>query len=235
MKAKLFIFTLVFSLVIFVGCSPKMCITITEDSNVNFSFKSGTSDSLNKTLYSLTGLASGSELYDKTLIKENLKLAGFDSSVVEVTNQSNISIETSSKQLAKIAPELSSLIIQDKSKPQELKIKISPKKIRDVLSVFPEETTSYTELLMAPIFTDEKMTTDEYVELLSLVYGDKIAKETKDSVFGIEISVPKKIKYVTTNNFQNVKNETLNGKAKIEIPLVDFLCLQSEAEIVLNW
>lgn len=52
----------------------------------------------------------------------------------------------------------------------------------------PSMMKSYIDLFMAPSFSGEEMTDDEYVDLISSVYGDVVAEEIKDSKINLTLS-----------------------------------------------
>lgn len=68
-----------------------------------------------------------------------------------------------------------------------------------------EEFTQFLDLLLAPVFYDETMTKDEYLEIIASFYGDDVANELKKS----------KITF-------NIQNGT--KKNKNEYYIVDLLC-----------
>ena len=45
----------------------------------------------------------------------------------------------------------------------------------------PSIMRSYIDLFMAPVFTEEEMSNEEYLELISSVYGQILADEIKTS------------------------------------------------------
>lgn len=68
-----------------------------------------------------------------------------------------------------------------------------------------EEITQFLDLLLAPVFYDETMTKDEYLEIIASFYGNDVADELKES----------KITF-------NIQNGT--KKNKNEYYIVDLLC-----------
>lgn len=52
----------------------------------------------------------------------------------------------------------------------------------------PSMMKSYIDLFMSPSFSGEEMTDDEYVDLISSVYGDVVAEEIKDSKINLTLS-----------------------------------------------
>lgn len=52
----------------------------------------------------------------------------------------------------------------------------------------PSMMKSYIDLFMAPSFSGEETTDDEYVDLISSVYGDVVAEEIKDSKINLTLS-----------------------------------------------
>lgn len=50
-----------------------------------------------------------------------------------------------------------------------------------------EEITQFLDLLLAPVFYDETMTKDEYLEVIASFYGDDVAEELKESKISFTI------------------------------------------------
>ena len=69
------------------------------------------------------------------------------------------------------------------------------KTLKNFYEICPYEFQSYIDLFMAPAFSDEEMTTEEYVDLVASVYGQELADEVLSSK--LRITFQKNNKTVT--------------------------------------
>lgn len=64
---------------------------------------------------------------------------------------------------------------------------ITPKTLVDFYNSADSQTVSYLDLFLAPIFNNEIMSQEEYLDMLASVYGQNVANEIKDSYINITI------------------------------------------------
>jgi len=76
---------------------------------------------------------------------------------------------------------------------ETLTVKLSPATLNSLLKLMPEETAEYTEFLMAPAFTGEKMSAKEYADSIGSMYGSTMRKESESSFFIFDVSAPGEI------------------------------------------
>lgn len=232
-KSQIILLITLVSVFCLFSCSPSLSVKIASIDKVSVDFSSGLGDNLVQTLYSITDTDSQSPLFNKTAVFENLESAGFSVESVIVDNN-NLSLKTKPVALEKIVGSTSGLIEEVTS--NSVKFSLTPEKFQDFVSVLPEETIGYLDLLCAPILTNEELSPDDYSEVLAAIYGKKIAQETLDSNFVIEFSVPENsnIKEIKVK-IPNSKTVTNKNKARITVPLADFLCNLEESQISIIW
>ena len=230
-KNLLSIFVLFIFLFAFMGCSPSLAVNIATTNDVSVEFSSGLGESLVQTLYSITDMDSQNPLFNKKAVAANLGAAGFTVENISVDNN-NIYLKTKSSSFKDIVANSSELV--EELTPSSVKLSFSSEKLQDFVSVLPEETVGYLDLLCAPVLTNEELSTDDYVDVLAAIYGKKLAQETLSSNFVIEISVGSKIKSIDVK-IPNSKTVTNNNKARITIPLADFLCNLDESTVNITW
>lgn len=116
-----------------------------------------------------------------------------------------------------------------------LTLLISPQNVQEIVASLPEETKSYLDLLMAPILGSEKMSSQDYKDLLSLVYGEDLAKSLSEANVKVSLFAPngKTIKRAALSNTEQSK--TSASKAVFTVPLLDFLTLQSSKTFSISW
>ena len=111
---------------------------------------------------------------------------------------------------------------------------ISPENVHALVQMFPPESRSFIDMLSAPLFTGERMTKEEYEELIAVAYGKKIAAELQKAVFTLSIDVPYQIRSAHIAPVGSI--EYKNGqpsRALIRIPLTDLLCATETIRITL--
>ena len=67
---------------------------------------------------------------------------------------------------------------------------ISRESIKKAIEVMPASTGDYLDLLMAPVFTDEKLSAAEYEDIIASAYGKTIVAELRKSGFTLTVRCP---------------------------------------------
>ncbi|MCL2608955.1 MAG: hypothetical protein FWD94_03520, partial [Treponema sp.] len=99
-------------------------------------------------------------------------------------------------------------------------VKIDRNSGKGLLAVLPEDIVGYLGALMAPIATGEVMTKEEYLSLVEMVYGAPISEEIGRAQIKLDIEFPRQVRRV-------VGGTSEGNRAKLDIPLLDLLVLQS--------
>lgn len=226
--AILLIFT-----VLFCGCNPTLSVNIASTDAVSLEFYSGLGESVEETVSAITGTDAQTPLFDKEAVSQNLEATGFSVKSVEVYDN-NLFLETNPMSMYKIQSITSGLIEEITS--NSVTISLTPEKFQEFVTVLPEETVGYLDLLCAPIFTNEELTTEDYYEVLSAIYGKTLAQEAMESEFVINVSVPSNEEIIDIKvDIPNAKALIKNNSAKIVVPLADFLCNLRESMIIIVW
>ena len=101
----------------------------------------------------------------------------------------------------------------------QMKITLSPEILQNLITNQNNVIQKYADLLMAPCFTGELMSKEEYIELVASLYGNEIAEE------------------ITSGS---IKIFLKNSRAKkipeaFSIPLIDILTLTEEKTFTVNY
>lgn len=157
-----------------------------------------------------------SRIFDTLEIERSLMKHGFEnvkaSSYKTDINSETLSITTTVSD--NTFPFVKKVIKNGKISQTE--ITLSPEILQDLITKESSIVQKYADLLMAPCFTGEEISADEYKELVASLYGKQIADElTRGSI--------------TITQTQNGKS-----KASIEIPLIEILTLQKEKTYIIN-
>lgn len=130
---------------------------------------------------------------------------------IRENNQFIVNMQIPQKSLA-----AQTLLRQDESPEgkKRLILTLSPESLRQAIMRDDSYIRNFADILMAPIFTGEQMSAEEYREFLISIYGESLASELVDG-----------------NLFINFKlNKNGNIKKRFSIPLKDLLTL-TEARI----
>lgn len=218
---------------LFCGCNPTLSINIASTDAVSLDFYSGLGESVEETIYAITGTDAQTPLFDKEAVTKNLEATGFSVKSIEL-DDNNLFLETNPMSMYKMQ-DITSGLIEDITT-NYVTISLTPEKFQEFVSILPEETVGYLDLLCAPILTNEELTTADYYEVLSAIYGKTLAQEALESNFVINISVPNDKEIIDMGvDIPNAKSMIRNNKAKIIVPLADFLCNLEESVIIIAW
>ncbi len=131
---------------------------------------------------SASGLA-GDSLVDPDSVSFELAKAGFADVKVEEKAGAAVTISMSDK--AKSSYIFSSGIL--KAEKGKLKAAITRKSLEDFYNNADEQTRMTLDLFLAPVFNNENMSEEEYLEMLGSFYGEAAAKEVSQSLVKINL------------------------------------------------
>jgi len=111
----------------------------------------------------------------------------------------------------------SSIIISlDKNSAPELISRLSP------------EVEEYLSALMAPVISGENSARQEYLDLITMVYGRPLADEIAAARIRASIEFPRQLSAIQGGN-------AVGKRAEFDIPLVDLLVLENPLRYEINW
>ncbi len=210
-KDVIFILGFMFFSVCFTACSEKIGVKHNADNSILLTIDSKSSKKLDTLIKSLSGTE---KIFDETEIKNEIMQRNGEKVNVKAGNGASIEMEItfSGNEKDSLSP-----LFSESNGGKSFTLTLSKDTINQFLSLLPSETQEYTELLLAPVFSDEKMRKDEYIQLLSAVYGDEIAKEMQGAK--LEFSVVSK-----------------NGiRQNLNIELAEILCLRETKKYTFDW
>lgn len=180
MMRKLFL--LLITLLFFISCTTEVTLTLKADDSLAIRFEGGAGEAFTKMISSASGLA-GDSLVDPDSVSFELAKAGFADVKVEEKAGAAVTISMSDK--AKSSYIFSSEII--KAEKGKLKAAITRKSLEDFYNNADEQTRMTLDLFLAPVFNNENMSEDEYLEMLGSFYGEAAAKEVSQSLVKINL------------------------------------------------
>lgn len=174
MKKILFAVLVGFSLILLASCRSEITLTAQEDGSVKIQFEGECGPSLEKMIRSFSD-SDSTQLFDGPGIRESFSSNGFQSVSVQIP--SNTGISSSFIAPSKTFLFESGLVICDK---KNVIVNLSPEILKRFYDSSSGEILSFLDLLLAPVFNDEIMSEEEYIETLNSFYGSETGKEIGD-------------------------------------------------------
>lgn len=118
------------------------------------------------------------------------------------------------------------------SEGNSLSISITPEAMLGLYDSMDGDARGYMDLFMAPVFTGEPLTGEEYAALIASVYGKDIAGEISTAVIDFSLSAPKGKKLASCSSADAVRS---GRKASFSVPLLKLLTLDEELSFGIGW
>lgn len=161
------------------SCKSQIKITFSKNAcTVKYSTKLG--KALFDTFYAFAGETESERIFDTEQFKRifsegGLKNVSAESKVIdEISIQGDIDGNNGDFISG-------SSIIKSSNNGKNVEIEFSRNNLLKMYDNMPSIMRSYIDLFMAPVFTEEEMSNEEYLELISSVYGQILADEIKTS------------------------------------------------------
>ena len=222
---KIFYFSTILTLIFTIlSCSPALSISLKNDDSVDIQLEISNTESFFSNFSAFMDF-SEENFYDKEFLSLNLEELGFSNINLETGKNADLKLSAQLKNFSQLEEEnpITSLFTKNEN---SFEISINPDNLIDILETLPE-ATDYLDLLMAPVYTGEELTEQEYLELFATVYGESFAKDFENTNFVLQINVLNKIKNIETAK-DNIASVNFEGNvANIKIPVYKLLCNQN--------
>lgn len=182
MKRIIFISLAFFSLVFLSSCNVDLSLVLQKDGSVDISFEGGAGQAFTKMIFAAAG--GSDQSIDVKQVSYELAKAGFTK--VDCSAKDLSSVRISMKDEKRQSYIFSSGIVSLEK--DNLKLNITRKSLVDFYNSSDEQLKMILDLFLAPVFNDEDIPEEEYIELLGTFYGEESAKEVSDSYINIKIS-----------------------------------------------
>ena len=177
-----------FSVFLFFSCSAEIVFEVKKDGNVKISYDGDLSGDFLQFLINQNdknaeldlGNIENTEL-DVEVLTESLKNSGFENVQILSGKLKNILITMEDKSQKSVLFYSKLLKMQNGS----LSVDFSYENLRNFYENSDEQLQSDLDLLLAPVFNDEKMTETEYLETIATFYGEKMASELAESFISL--------------------------------------------------
>ncbi|WP_428770163.1 hypothetical protein V1L52_12700 [Treponema sp. HNW] len=171
------------------GCAARASLTLHTDNSAVLAVKTRGGKTLEETAAAFTGTGEETALLDQEALRKNFASAGFVLTESALTGKTGIELKASAAAVDKSA--VSGMLKTEKNAGEEIiTLTLSPEYMRKLIQILPEETAEYTEFLMAPLFTGEHMSSDEYAELIGAMYGKAIRADLEKAFFNFDVNLP---------------------------------------------
>ena len=177
-----------FSVFLFFSCSAEIVFEVKKDGNVKISYDGDLSGDFLQFLINQNGKNTELDLgnienteLDAEVLTESLKISGFENVQILSGKLKNILITMEDKSQKSVLFYSKLLKMQNGS----LSVDFSYENLRNFYENADEQLQSDLDLLLAPVFNDEKMTETEYLEIIATFYGEKMASELAESFISL--------------------------------------------------
>ena len=184
----LFKILMFFSVFLFFSCSAEIVFEVTKDGNVKISYDGDLSGDFLQFLINQNDKNAELDLenienteLDVEVLTESLKNSGFENVQILSGKLKNILITMEDKSQKSVLFYSKLLKMQNGS----LSVDFSYENLRNFYENADEQLQSDLDLLLAPVFNDEKMTETEYLETIATFYGEKMASELAESFISL--------------------------------------------------
>ena len=210
MMKKLFLLILsAFFMFSFWSCTTE--VTIKENSNgiIDISFSGAAGQAFAKMISSSSDYQSDTVIFETDQIQFELLKSGFEN--VDVKSKAGSDLQISMQEKTKNTFLYKSGLFSGK---ENLKITLSPKELTEFYKLADEQIILFLDLLLAPIFNDEVMSQEEYLETIASFYGESASKEISES--NIKINLTDKNNQTKTFSFPIAQLLTLQETIILE-------------------
>lgn len=187
--------------VCFTGCTSQITLELKKDGSIDIAFSGSAGKAFAAMIRSASGMSaaensdsSAGVIFDTDEIEYELAKNGFTNVKAVSKTGTDLSI-TMTDRNRKSALFKSEVVSVEKGK---LTASLTPQKLVKFYNNSDSQTTMFLDMLLSPVFNDEKMSEEEYLEVLASFYGQEIADEIKDAEFRIELINPDGTKTVHT-------------------------------------
>lgn len=170
------------------SCTSEISLELKKDGSVDVEFSALAGKAFATMINSVSGngAVSSSVIFDTKEIEYEMSSNGFSQVKAASKNGSDLTVTMTDKKGNSALFSSGVVSIKD----GKLNAALSPQSLINFYKEADSQTVMFLDMLLAPIFNDEVMTEEEYLEVLAAFYGDEIAEEMKKSSFRITLKNP---------------------------------------------
>ncbi len=232
---KSLLYVLCFSFLFF-SCTTNAVMNIEDNGQSSFVFETSASDGVGSIIRSFSGVGSTVNVFDKNIIEESFSAAKIQLDFIDTSGTASISLSGFTEDINTLVPFGDQpLVLRSTEKGKELTVILNERTMASLFSLMGEEALLYIELLQAPLFTGEQMTSDEYLDFIGALYGPEMKDDLRNSSLSFVLNVPNTVRSASLEP-QNIGEVILDGEAiLVKVSLPEFLSNSSQVELIASW
>jgi hypothetical protein len=230
MKKVTFLFLYILASFVLMSCSPRIQISIEEDSKTDVQVLSKALPATIALIRSFGALGNGTPALNVEAVKDSFIKSGFNRVYARSSDGISVEIDANAETGNDVFLVLNNAIVYESS---SFQMTLSPDTIPEILALVPSNTIEYLDFIMAPLLTGEQMTESEYKEMITSIYGQTIARELSESVFELVITAPKTI--FTYEAPPQARVEQRGARITFSLPLTALLVERGNAVYRVEW
>ncbi len=205
-KKIILLFVFVLGIFIFASCENRLKICA-DDGGINFTYRINSSEAFLNFFSALSNSDEPGTIFTAEEISNLFEQAGFEKINAE-SDGKNIFVSGRLSQTAQDPFSKSGMISLSQ---KNFSLCLNKENLLEFYNNLPEDFQTSMDLFMAPTFTGEQMTNEEYVELISEVYGQEIADEFSAATLKLTVESPfgNKNYSVKLVDILNIKNKLI--------------------------
>lgn len=177
---NVFKFCIILASFLLVSCTSEITVKLNKDNSVNITLNAGAGDAFTKMLMNTTG---DNGAIDEKQVGFELAKAGFSDVNVKTYGKSDVKITMKDKTCSSYLFKSGMFTVKN----GVLSLEITPATLKEFYDSADEQTLNVLDLFLAPVFNDEKMSEEEYLEMVGAFYGSNASNEIRNSVVIINI------------------------------------------------
>ena len=200
-------FASVLAILLFASCENEVKICA-NDSGISFNYKINSSETFLNFFSAISNSDEPNTILDAEIISNLFTQANFEDINAE-SDGKNLFVGGKLSQNAQDPFSISGMISLAQKR---LSISLNKTNLLEFYNNLPEDLQTSLDLFMSPTFTGEEMTNEEYIELVSEVYGQELADELSAATLKIIVesqSGTKKNYSVKIIDILNIKSELI--------------------------
>ena len=168
------------------GCTSEITLELKKDGAVAVSFNGVAGEAFAALINSATGSQGDSVIFDTKQIEAEMTGSGFEGVKAVTKTGRDLTITMTDKKHKSAMFSSGAVAVKD----GKLEAHLDSKTLLSFYDQADSQTIMFLDMLLCPVFNDEKMTREEYLETIEAFYGKEIADEMKAADFKVTIINP---------------------------------------------
>lgn len=188
------------------SCTSEVEVELNNDGTVNVKFEGNAGVAFEQLIRSASGVQNGTVVFNTAEITDELTMNGFTD--VKAVTKTGTDLVVTMKDKNKKSTLFSSKILKIKNNAME--VELSPETLLNFYNSSDEQIVMFLDMLLAPIFNDEEMSPEEYIDVISSFYGNASADEIADSNFKVTLintDGKKKVHYIRMTDLLTINKK----------------------------